>query len=62
LPSLLVVATKESSFFLAAPEAIDSRAFAIPSTIDGAIPAAYSAAPALRTTISRGVPSTLESA
>ena len=39
-PSFWVVATNASSFFLAAPEAIDSRARAMPSAIDTASPAA----------------------
>ena len=40
LPSFCVAATKSPSFFFAAPEAIASRARAIPSAIDGAIPSA----------------------
>src|SRR5690606_37683990 len=51
-----VSATKASSLARAAPLAITSRARAMPSAIESATPAAYSAAPAFRATISSGRP------
>ena len=52
-----MAATNASSFARAAPEAIDARAWSMPSAIEFAMPLAYSAVPALSVTISRGVPS-----
>src|SRR6185437_1801600 len=61
-PSFWVAATNWSSFRLAAPDTTAARARSIPSGIVKATFAAYSATPALSTTISRGVPSMLFSA
>src|SRR5690606_27087799 len=47
-----VASMKCASFARAAPEAMASRAFAMPSAIESATPATYSAAPALSATIS----------
>src|SRR5690606_30668018 len=57
-----VVATKDSSRARAAPEAIASRARAMPSPMPSATPATYSAAPALSATISSGSPASPPSA
>src|SRR5690606_40542638 len=52
----LVAATNSSSLARAAPLAMASRARLMPSAMSSATPATYSAAPALRATISRGRP------
>src|SRR5690606_6404341 len=57
-----VAATNSSSLRSAAPEATAARAIAMPSPIEPATPATYSAAPALSATISSGRPASPRSA
>src|SRR5690348_4171402 len=57
-----VAATKSSSFARAAPLSMAARARSMPSSIESHAFAAYSAAPALKTTMSRATPGLLSSA
>src|SRR5690606_3016622 len=57
-----VASTNRASFARAAPEAMASRALPMPSAIESATPATYSAAPALSATISSCSEGTLSSA